>query len=502
MRPLSGFMLAGQFCPYGPLMADQLGDRKAVDDFFRNHPLPSPAQVEILSAIELPLQKSSEVDLHLRQLYLCFSALGSAAVLMGRWQSQRAWEALDWERCPDCVPPEGYSVELPPLCTSTCEHFVAHNPAYAALPHGTELHFQHAVELRASIQLAFAHEAAHRHPVNSQIVSEYLSQTVALAEIFHLGDVLRARLGEYLRGWAAERKNDPEQWDDAVALLEITEGFTTGEDWKGDLAALLNVRGVAAANDHTDWPRAAADLRRACRLNPYVPVIRDNLLKVLQNWWSAATDAREYARASQLLEEIQHLEQPSPEGETPSQPLPAEKAAEAGPTVRSRLPPNEIYHESLFDEFGDLKITALRDSGVGVLELARQAAASLHKQNIQLPALVMALTQYRRSVLKRLLEAQNIVPERVFAIAEEMATALGSDGDNGLAERTVLNQDDFQNATRYVLGLAWDIAQYDTPPTIGDVHLFAALLMRAAVVGLLQKAGADSDLMNSQILWG
>jgi ATP-dependent Clp protease ATP-binding subunit ClpA len=136
------------------------------------------------------------------------------------------------------------------------------------------------------------------------------------------------------------------------------------------------------------------------------------------------------------------------------------------------------------------------------LELARQAAAGLHKQNIQLPTMMMALAQYRRSVLKRLLEAQNIAPEQVYEIARDMANALGTTGNNGLSERTVLNQDDFQNVARYVLRLAWEIAQYDTPPTISDVHLFAGLLMQIRIVALLQTAGVDIDLMNVQLLWG
>jgi tetratricopeptide (TPR) repeat protein len=300
-------------------------------------------------------------------------------------------------------------------------------------------------------------------------------------------------------GWADSLKRE-DHFDDAIILLEETLHFETGDGrWKGKLAGILNLRGVQFANEE-NWKNSVDDLRRACQLNPNVPLFRQNLERALQGYASAAYKAGEYGLAIDLRDEAiavseGHIAEPEVSPAVAEHP-----AEEMQPSAlpEFRLKENERANPYLFDELGLLKLNLFDPGGQKALALALEETAGREEVLLKLPALLSALTRLEDGETCRLVARQGISPRQVQAqISSEAESALDSEA---LSTVLVISQYKVGYTILRILDLAWEIAQYDQGK-IGESHILYGLLVSGSATTILQAAGIDADVMIEQAAW-
>jgi len=242
------------------------------------------------------------------QLQLCFSQLGIAWIYLERQQPLHTLSVLADIQCPACRPaldPQAAPVvEHGPLrCRDDCKDFDRLNPAYSAVAGGRDRHYQHAVELTVCAHLALAYQAFTRNPADIEDSLRHLRAALVDSERIGIHTALSEALAGRLLIWG-DGLGKAGRCEEGIDLLEGMSGLFKENDggWQGQMANLLNMRGVQRAKGE-QWAEAAADLRRACQLNAYVQLYRDNLSNALQGYAQARYEAGDAEGARALLDE-------------------------------------------------------------------------------------------------------------------------------------------------------------------------------------------------------
>ncbi len=493
----------------GPILARQL-------EIFNQgkHSLPLTAETlhnkhHSIDIIMAPLKKGSDgpaenynnVDRHLR---LCFSQLGIPFIYLERGEPQRTLKVLANLRCPACEPPTNepandqvISRPLPTRCREDCAHFAQFNPAYNFGPAGRELFNRHAVELSAGARLSLAQQTMAEEPLEIKGLLDHIQEALNTSQSIDIREVLQEEVADIMLGWA-EGLLRKERWDDAIALLKNTENFEKGERWKGKLAGALNARGVQRANEK-HWQESVDDLREAHRLNPFVPLFRQNLENVLLGYADEAYRAGDVGLKYKLLDEVLRL------GETQPQEQEAKPSPVQIPEEKDKIPmPVFVYKEderrnpALFDSRGKLQLEVLEDSGKTVLELAKEEAATVGEYLLRVPALLIALTRYEGGEILRLLALQGTQPEKPQAQARNSTVKYVD--SKPLKTTSVLSQFNLWFSVLKIFDLAWEIAAYDRGK-IGEPHIFFGLLVSRSAKTMLEVAGVNIEKMIQQAGW-
>ncbi|MGD2086284.1 MAG: Clp protease N-terminal domain-containing protein [Candidatus Aminicenantes bacterium] len=439
-----------------------------------------------------------------RQLRLCFSRLGIPFIYLERGESERTLKILTSLRCPDCEPDskkeekEQISTsQLLARCRDDCVNFAQWNPAYNFGPAGRDLFYRHAVELNAGARLTLAQQMITEEPMDMAVLLEHIQEALNISQSIGIKEALQEEVADTMLGWA-EGLIKNERWDDAIELLKNTGNFEKGERWKGKLAGALNVRGVQKANDK-QWEDSVEDLREAHRLNPFVPLFRQNLENALHGYADDAYKAGDDDLARDLLTEATHLGEKKP-GEQEAEPSPMSASAEMEVTEMPELilDKTERFNPALFDRKGILILDFFDTSGQAVLTLAKEESTAMGEALLRVPALLIALTRYEGGETLRLLTLQGIAPEAVRTQARN-STGKYFEG-KPLKTTSLLSQFNLWFSILKIFDLAWEIARYDQGQ-IGEPHIFYGLLLDNNATKFLKVAGLDIDKAIQQAGW-
>jgi tetratricopeptide (TPR) repeat protein len=511
----------------GPLLARQLGADEQVQSFFENRTDAGWDSAAILDYVLSPLQdvqthpSTAERRSVCHQLRLCFSELGLPAISLEQGYPLQTLELLVALRCPNC---ESESLDdarhLPVHCHKDCERFARANPSYAGLSDGADLFFRDAMALGVHTCLLVACQHIRDVRINAADIQEYLRRALEFGQALTLVDRLEHEIGLALLAWANSLERDDQRWDEAIELLEVAAEFEDSGQRQGQLAGLLNLRGVRATNEYQEMPstlgglrqaaedflHAADDLQRACALNPSDTTFRDNLEKVLNALRSFADTARrpDYPLYRRIVDKISQIERRVLAGEVSEagEGAPVEQLPKPAIMELPILPPDKIYNLDLFDPHGYLIQAVFLDSGWDVLMRTQALSAEQQRTRLRVPALFMALAQSPDGTMGHLLREQGFSPQWLEQQAARYAGARGDTGSDRLRNRT-LSQYDFESDMLEILVLAWKIAQY-AEKQIGDFHLICGLMLHPSAAHILGHAADQmiATLMSATSLKG
>lgn len=486
----------------GPLLTQHIAMRPHVENFFQRQ---ARSNHDSLQVILSPIKNNEEQSFGAvysaeQQLRFCFSQLGLPFIYLEHNNPQRALDVLADLQCPDCEPendgqiyPQAIVGKVPIQCKKDCTHFAQENPAYIG---ATDLYFRHALELSASANLFFAYQLFAAESIVPPSILKHIREALDFSQILGIHKTLKAEIADILLGWADRLEKD-QHWDEAIALLEGIRDFGKGERWKGKLAGVLNLRGVRKFNEE-HWEDAVTDLRRACKLNPYNPLFRQNLERALQGYASAAYKAGDSTLALELRNEalavsegeIAEVEAPPVTGK-----VPVEKKK---PLTELKLKESERRNPNVFDELGLLILDVFDTSGRKILALALEETAERGEIFLKLPALVAALTRFEGGETRHLVELQGISPEQLLAQTQFISQSTSVSEPLNIV--LVLSQYKIWYSVLEVLDLAWEIAQYDQGK-ISESHLLYGLLISRSATKVLQAAGINVDQIVEQAGW-
>ncbi|MFO1432349.1 MAG: Clp protease N-terminal domain-containing protein [Candidatus Competibacteraceae bacterium] len=508
LRQSGGLPLSGGGPLYcGPLQARQWSMESQVAAFFQQHSIFARQSQDSLSVILASIPGDTEQTPTAERfpgwrLQLCYSQLGIAWIYLERRQPHHTLNVLAAIRCPACRPAPDAQTDPttdsePVRCRDDCKDFDRLNPAYSAIVGGRELYYRHAVELTVCAHLALAYQGLVTTPADIEGSLQHLRAALTVSERIGIHVALKEVLAGRVLLWS-DGLGKAERWEEAIALLEGTSWlFGQDERWQGKLAGLLNIRGVQHANENR-WAEAVVDLRRACQLNPYVPLFRDNFRNALQGYANACYEAGDAERARTLLDEaiaVGKAPAPAPAG-TPNFTEPTKS-----PATEFIWKPNELASPVLFDEKGLLRYELFDDSGCAVLGQAQQEAAALGENELRPRALLLALTKVANREIIHLLQQLKVAPQQLQDQLQTAVTGALDHADQGrLAQVTKLSQFDMWPSTCRTLELALEIAQYDQG-LIGERHLLYGLLVGGGAAGLLHKAGVDANQILERVIW-
>jgi hypothetical protein len=296
------------FC--GPLLVRQLGLESAVNAFFLAQPVRRQDREASLETMLRPIKgqpgEPAVGATHAeRDCMLAFSGLGLAMVCLRRGEAEAALELLAQQQCPDCHPelckPSALGSPLE-RCREGCARFAQANPSYAAAARGHEWHERDAAELLVATHIALADQMLAAGELKKALT--HGRQALNASQRLGVQETLRSELGKHLLAWA-EKLAQADYYDAAIELLSNVSDFDSSGTWRIKLSSCLNLRGVHHANEGY-WEEGLADLRRACTLNPMVPLYRENLVNALREAAAAARRV-DSARASELEAERERV---------------------------------------------------------------------------------------------------------------------------------------------------------------------------------------------------
>ncbi len=468
----------------GPLLARQLELFSPKDDPFPTFRQTFTDKSRLVKNILAPLKledhrreaavKYAEND---RRLRLYFSQLGVPLIYLERGEPQRALNALG-------EPDRGSDLEAFPLL----------NPAYGFGPIGKQLFKQHAAQLNISARITLAGQMVLEEPADISSLVNHIREALELSRSIEIREELSEKVVQLMLSWA-DRLLSKEQWDQAIQLAESAGEFEKGEQWKGKLAGMLNVRGVKKAENQR-WQQAVDDLERAHHLNPVVPLFRENLINAYQE---LKHNTCNYEKEQDIERRIAELRQgPSPKQGEPQEPG-APKGSKEPEVIRTRglfFSEQERYHTNLFDEKGILNWGAFDDGGRAVIAGALEEAALRGDVLIDIPVIAAALPRCNNSQTLRLLELQGIDPGTL---------CFRTNGDSckyhetrPLDNTSALTQFNLTLHTLGLLKLAWETAQ-SNHGAIGEAHILYGLLHDPVAVNQLKQAGTDVEQMRRQL---
>ncbi len=466
---------AGERLLCGPLLVRQLGLESAVNAFFLAQPARRQDREASLETMLRPIQgqpgEPAVGATHTeRECMLAFSGLGLAMVCLRRGEAEAALELVAQQQCSACHPelckPSALGSPLE-RCREGCARFAQANPSYALV--ATHIALADQMLAAGELKKALTHG---RQALNA-------SQRLGVQE------TLRSELGKHLLAWA-EKLAQADYYDAAIELLSNVSDFDSSGTWRIKLSSCLNLRGVHHANEGR-WEEGLADLRRACTLNPMVPLYRENLVKALRE---AAARARlvDNARASELEAERDRVKeggQPNvvnaPEQQAGDQVAPQQGRKDVSPPPQPVLDPPELFETTGVLDTSRFDPETLQQ----FIELACENAVKAQRVVLDLSDLVQALSSLPDSQLRRMLAEQEGALDRLCGSAQ---TSPSDEPANWRIEQKKPSVFDLWIGVLDVLRRSW-IARADAgKKAIGEEHLLYGLATSRYAVAWMQAA--------------